>query len=92
MSQVAGPNASAAFAQAQIDWIVASIVGQIQHFIMRWHKSRQLLESEDESVQVMLQAFPALGHPVEEYIEQVTDHITRFSTAAIDALHPEVSS
>ena len=85
-------KARPSLAQAQIDWIVASIVGQIQHFIMRWHKSRQLLESEDESVQVMLQAFPALGHPVEEYIEQVTDHITRFSTAAIDALHPEVSS
>jgi hypothetical protein len=38
-----------------------------------------------------LRAFPALGHPVETYISEVTDHVTRFSTAAIDALYPEVS-
>ena len=45
---------------------------------------------DPESLAIMLQAFPALGSPCDEYIEQVTEHITRFSTAAIDGLYPEV--
>ncbi len=74
----------------QVSWISASIVGQIHHFIMRWQK-RQDLESDPESLQIMLQAFPPLGLPLAGYVEQVTEHIIRFSTAAIDDLFPEVS-
>jgi AcrR family transcriptional regulator len=75
----------------QVSWIAASIIGQIHHLIIRWQK-RQDMESDPESLKIMLQAFPALGLPLPEYIDQVTDHITRFSTAAIDGLYPEVSS
>lgn len=74
----------------QVDWISASMVGQIHHFIMRWQK-RQDMESDPESLQIMLKSFPPLELPVTDYIEQVTEHVTRFSTAAIDGLYPEVS-
>jgi len=74
----------------QVTWIAASIVGQIHHFIIRWQKRRDM-EADAESLQIMLQAFPALGLSLPEYIDQVTDHITRFSTAAIDGLFPEVT-
>ena len=74
----------------QVSWISASMVGQIHHFIMRWQK-RQDMESDPESLQIMLKSFPPLELPVTDYIEQVTEHVTRFSTAAIDGLYPEVS-
>jgi AcrR family transcriptional regulator len=74
----------------QVAWIIASIIGQIQHLLIRWEKRRDM-ETDPESLQIMLQAFPALGLSQSEYIEQVTDHITRFSTAAIDGLFPEVA-
>ena len=75
----------------QVTWIAASIVGQIQHFLLRWMK-RQEMETDSESLGIMLTAFPALNLPLPEYIEQVTEHITRFSTAAIDGLYPEVTT
>ncbi len=76
--------------QEQINWIMASIIGQIHHFIARWHK-KATFDSESEEVQIMIKVFPALGYPVEQYVQMVTDHITAFSTAAIDSLYPEVS-
>jgi AcrR family transcriptional regulator len=76
--------------QEQMSWIIASIIGQVHHFVMRWQK-RQYMAEDSESLEIILRAFPALGHPVETYISEVTDHVTRFSTAAIDALYPEVS-
>ena len=76
--------------QEQVDWIIACIIGQIHHFIMRWQK-RQSFAGNTEALNIMLQAFPVLGRPVEEYIHEVTEHVTKFSTAAIDALYPEVS-
>lgn len=76
--------------QEQLNWIIASIIGQIHHFVMRWQKRQRLAEGSD-SLQIMLRAFPVLGRPVEEYISEVTDHVTRFSAAATDALYPEVS-
>jgi AcrR family transcriptional regulator len=75
----------------QVSWIAASIVGQINHLVIRWHK-RQGLNSDPESLKIMLEAFPALQLPLPEYIEQVTEHITRFSTAAIDGMYPEVTT
>jgi AcrR family transcriptional regulator len=74
----------------QVSWIISSIVGQIHHLILRW-KKREDLQADPESLQVMYLAFPPLKLPLPEYIRQVTDHITRFSTAAIDGLYPEVS-
>ena len=74
----------------QVSWIAASIIGQIHHLIIRWQK-RQDMEGDPESLAIMLQAFPALRLSLDEYIDQVTEHITRFSTAAIDGLYPEVS-
>jgi len=76
--------------QEQINWILASIVGQIHHFIMRWHKKKSF-DAQSEEIQIMVRIFPALGLSVDEYITQVTNHITAFSTAAIDSLYPEVS-
>ena len=76
--------------QDQINWIMASIIGQIHHFVARWHKKISFADGSEEA-QIMIRVFPALGHPLEEYIELVTDHITAFSTAAIDSLYPEVT-
>jgi len=75
--------------QDQVNWLMASIIGQIHHFVARWHKKTSFDGSSDE-VQIMIRVFPALGQPVQQYIELVTDHITAFSTAAIDSLYPEV--
>ena len=75
----------------QVSWIAASVMGQIQHLIMRWHK-RQDLEGDPDSLRIIHLAFPALDLPLDEYIDQVTDHITRFSTAAIDGMYPEVTT
>ncbi len=75
--------------QDQINWIMASIIGQIHHFVARWHK-KTIFDAASDEVQIMIRVFPALGQPVEKYIELVTDHITAFSTAAIDSLYPEV--
>ncbi len=76
--------------QEQINWIMASIVGQIHHFIMRWHK-KSAFTADSEEIQMMVRMFPALGFSIEDYIKEVTSHITAFSTAAIDTLYPEVS-
>jgi len=75
--------------QDQVNWIMASIIGQIHHFVARWYKKNSFDDGSDE-VQIMIRVFPALGQPVQQYIELVTDHITAFSTAAIDSLYPEV--
>lgn len=76
--------------QDQLNWIIASIMSQIHHFHMRWMK-RQCTNCCHETLDVMLDAFPALSLPKDQYIQEVTDHITRFSTAAIDGMYPEVS-
>lgn len=72
-----------------LSWIIASIVAQVQHFVLRW-KKRQALAQDSESLAVMTRVFPPLKLPVEEYIDEVTRHITRFSSAAVKALYPEV--
>ena len=77
-------------AQADANWYIASIVGQVHHFIMRRLKCDSLPE-DDETRAFMVHAFPVLAAPVEEYAAAITDHITRFSTAAIDGMHPEVT-
>jgi AcrR family transcriptional regulator len=71
-----------------LPWVIASIIGQIHHFVLRRLK-RRALESEPEAVAFLQRALPAIDLPLPEYIRQTTAHITRFSTAAIDGLHPE---
>lgn len=73
-----------------IAFFVASVVGQIHHFIVRWHKIQTLGKDSPEG-SMMIQIFPVLGRSLEEYISEVSDYITRFSTAAAESLYPEVS-
>lgn len=73
----------------EANWLIASIVGQIHHFIMRRFKFEGL-PADDPVRAFMAHAFPVLDEPVDVFIARATDHITRFSTAAIDAMHPEV--
>ena len=81
--QAARPTLS----QDDLGWFIASIVAQIHHFIMRRIKFESCTEAPDVQA-IMLQAFPVLAADRETYISTVTDHITRFSTAAIDGLCP----
>ncbi len=73
----------------QVSWFMASVVGQIHHFIIRWHKVQTLGVTSPQG-QIMVGIFPVLALPVEDYISQVTEHITRFSVAAAESLYPEV--
>jgi len=75
----------------RLSWIIASIVGQVHHFIMRWVR-KDAMDPAGESYAVMLRIFPVLGEPLPVYIEQVTDHITRFTTAAIGGMTGEESA
>ncbi len=72
----------------QLTWIIASTVGQIHHFIMRWVK-KEALDANGEAYAIMLDIFPVLKEPLPVYIEQVSAHITRFTTAAIRGLSKE---
>lgn len=74
--------------QEDLSWIIASIIAQIHHFILRRLKFTGCAD-EPEIRDIMLRAFPVLALDQAAYIDQVTDHITRFSTAAIDGLYPE---
>ena len=76
--------------QDQVNWLIASIIGQVHHFIMRRLKYESLPE-DDATRAFMAHAFPVLAEPVAAYVARTTEHITRFSTAAIDGLHPEVT-
>jgi len=74
--------------QEDLNWIIASIVGQIHHFIQRRIKCESC-DDIPEAREMMFRAFPVLALDRDEYIRQTTDHITRFSTAAVDGLYPE---
>jgi len=76
--------------QEQVNWLIASVIGQIHHFIMRRLKYDGL-PPDDEARGFMARAFPVLAAPLDEYVAQVTDHVTRFSAAAVDGLFPEVT-
>jgi AcrR family transcriptional regulator len=76
--------------QEDANWAIASIVGQVHHFIMRRLKFDSL-PSDDDVRAFMQHAFPVLAAPMDDYVAHVTEHITRFSTAAIDGMHPEVT-
>jgi len=75
--------------QDQVNWLIASIIGQVHHFIMRRLKFDALPDGDDTRA-FMAHAFPVLAEPVDDYVARTTEHITRFSAAAIDGLHPEV--
>lgn len=76
--------------QDQVNWLIASVIGQVHHFIMRRMKYESL-DPGDEARAFMAAAFPVLTEPVEVYVQRTTDHITRFSAAAIDGMPPEVT-
>lgn len=69
----------------QLGWIIASIVGQVMHFVMRWRRG----QIDDELVAGPRRVFPALAHPLDTYIRQVVDHVTTFSVGGIEALSAE---
>ena len=77
--------------QDSMKWFMASIVGQIHHFVFRRLKWDSL-DEDAEPRPFMLEAFPALALSREDYVKEVTRHITRFSTAAIESLQGEVTS
>jgi len=72
----------------ELHWIIASIVGQIHHFVLRRLRCEALAD-QPEALDFMRRALPALDLPLPAYIEKVTAHVTRFSAAAIDGLLPE---
>ncbi len=72
----------------QVTWVIASIVGQIHHFIMRWVKM-EAMDPDSEAYGIMVGIFPVLAEPLPVYIDEVTAHITRFTTAAIEGLSRE---
>ena len=74
--------------QEDLNWIIASIVGQIHHFILRRIKCESFADTP-EIREFMHRAFPALALDRDGYVSAVTDHITRFSTAAINGMYPE---
>jgi len=70
--------------QSCIIWIIASIVGQVAHFIMRWRRGH--LESDDQDlVNAPRALFPALAQPLDVYLRQVVEHVTRFTVGGIEA-------
>jgi len=71
------------------NWAIASVIGQVHHFIMRRVKFDSL--ADDDTRAFMLRAFPVLAAPIDQYVEHTTAHIAQFSTAAIDGMHPEVT-
>ncbi len=71
-----------------LSWIIASIIAQVHHFILRRIKCESC-DDVPEAREIMLKAFPALALSQDDYVRLTTDHITRFSTAAIDGLYPE---
>jgi AcrR family transcriptional regulator len=75
----------------QVSWFMASIVGQVHHFIFRRQKRDSLPEGSEPRT-FMEEAFPALALERDAYVAEVTRHITRFSTAAIDGLRGEVTT
>lgn len=69
---------------SRIVWIIASIIAQVAHFIMRWRRGH--LESKDRDlVHAPRTLFPALAEPLDVYLRQVVEHVTRFTVGGIEA-------
>ncbi len=71
-----------------LSWIIASVIGQMHHFILRRIKFKCCANVADLR-QMMTAAFPSLELDHDEYVRQTTDHIARFSSAAIHGMYPE---
>ncbi|MFT5233352.1 MAG: AcrR family transcriptional regulator [Candidatus Krumholzibacteriia bacterium] len=72
----------------ELSWIIASVIGQMHHLILRRIKYT-CLDQESEVRQMMTVSFPALKLEQDEYVRQITEHIARFSSAAIVGMYPE---
>lgn len=72
----------------RIAWIIASIVGQVLHFIMRWRRGRPE-QADSMASDIPLTIFPPLTAPLDQYISQVVEHVTEFSLRGIgEAVSP----
>jgi len=71
-----------------LSWIIASVIGQMHHFILRRIKF-DCFGDDPDMRQMMSASFPTLQLDQEEYVRQVADHIARFSSAAIDGMYSE---
>jgi len=65
--------------------IVASLLSQVVHFVMRW-QNLQADEVTPEIAEVFRQTFPVLAESKEDYIETVIDHVTEFTLGGIEAI------
>jgi len=64
-------------------WIIASIIGQVIHFMIRWRRSS--LPQGEGSEETPRDLFPPLVSSLDSYIHQVVDHVTCFSLGGIEA-------
>jgi len=70
--------------RSDIVWILASIIGQVAHFIMRWRRGH-LSFSDPNTGRAPRELFPPLTQPLDSYIHQVVEHVTRFTVGGIAA-------
>jgi AcrR family transcriptional regulator len=63
----------------QATWIIGSMVGQLLHFIMRRTHAHAVLRELDDPAEAA-RYFPAMEMAIEDYIEHIAAHVTRFST------------
>ena len=73
---------------AHILWIIASIVGQVIHFVLRWRRGN-IPGADDSAGTIPRDLFPPLTDSLDVYIRQVVDHVTRFSVGGIEACAKE---
>jgi len=76
--------------QQRIKWIIASIIGQVIHLVMRWHRSHQVFVDNNELGQTLRTLFPPLGQSAAQYIAAAVDHITTFTLGGIKQFETEV--
>jgi AcrR family transcriptional regulator len=72
----------------RILWILISIVSQIVNYTMRWRNIVQRPDLPGNDLETLF-GFADEGLQVDQYMEMVIEHITRFSTGGIMALYRE---
>lgn len=65
-------------------WIMASIIGQVAHFVMRWRRGN-FPDLDEDTRQAPRELFPPLADSLDVYIHQVVEHVTCFSVGGIEA-------
>ncbi len=72
--------------ELQIRWIISSIVGQIIHLVMRWHRSHQVFADDAQIGEIIRTLFPPLSQPADQYVQASIEHVTAFSLGGIAQL------